>query len=235
MVEDQHRYGTSKLVGGHAGEQVLLEELIDRVKPPLPDEPAFVGMSYLLKTPFRYPPLRHGSRFGSIEERGIWYGARAVATVLAEVAFYRLLFLQGTAATIAHVETSHMAYAVWVAARRAVDVGRPAFDAVRNAVLDPESHAAGRALGRALREAGAEVVVYPSVRDPAEGENIGVLDPGAFASKEPVQGSEQAWRCATTPERVTFWRAGGETPGGGEAVTFEAQLFYRQGRIPDPG
>ena len=80
----------------------LLEELIEDVKPP-PGAPA--GLHYLLFTPFRYPPLRHGSRFGTRAERGIWYGSRTRATAFAEKAYYLLLFLEGTAAELTPLET----------------------------------------------------------------------------------------------------------------------------------
>src|SRR5688500_4060934 len=76
-VEAQHQVSTRKLVAS-AEEQALLEELIDRAKPPDPTRGALL---YLLATPFRYPPLRHGSRFGTRHERGIWYGSETRVTV----------------------------------------------------------------------------------------------------------------------------------------------------------
>jgi hypothetical protein len=42
----------------------------------------------LLTTPFRYPPLRHGSRFGSRQYRGIFYGSRSRSGCLVEGAYY---------------------------------------------------------------------------------------------------------------------------------------------------
>jgi len=60
VVEAQHQVSTRKLVDT-AAEQSLLEELIDGVKPP---DRTGGALHYLLATPFRYPPLRHGSRFG---------------------------------------------------------------------------------------------------------------------------------------------------------------------------
>ena len=56
-VEAQHQVSTRKLVDS-LEEQQLLESLIDAVKPPAPHGARF---HYLLSTPFRYPPLRHGS------------------------------------------------------------------------------------------------------------------------------------------------------------------------------
>src|SRR5450631_122879 len=73
-VEDQSVNATHKLVDSDA-EQTLLEALIDGAKPPWPASERMRGLHYLLSTPFRYPPLRHGSRFGTRAERGIFYGS----------------------------------------------------------------------------------------------------------------------------------------------------------------
>src|SRR6478672_10673303 len=93
VVESQHQVSTRKLVDSNE-EQALLEELIDGVKPL---DVTNGKLHYLLSTPFRYPPLRHGSRFGRRHERGIWYGSLTRRPAFAEVSYYRLLFLEGTA------------------------------------------------------------------------------------------------------------------------------------------
>ena len=95
VVEAQHVVSTRKLVDSH-DEQELLEELIEPSKPRLPDMQGFHGLHYLLSTPFRYPPLPHGSRFATRTERAVWYGSSRVRTAFAETAYYRLLFLDGT-------------------------------------------------------------------------------------------------------------------------------------------
>ena len=100
-VEAQHQVSTRKLVDT-LEEQQLLEELIDASKPP---DATRGRLHYLLATPFRYPPLRHGSRFGTRQERGIWYGAETRRTLFAEVAYYRLIFLEGTRADLGAVVT----------------------------------------------------------------------------------------------------------------------------------
>ena len=68
VVEAQHQVSTRKLVDT-LEEQSLLEDLIDAAKPP---DPTQGRLHYLLSTPFRYPPLRHGSRFGTRHEPGLW-------------------------------------------------------------------------------------------------------------------------------------------------------------------
>src|SRR3982750_3687417 len=72
-----------------------------RAKLPVPA--GFEGVHYLLYTPFRHPPLRNGSRFGTRRERGILYASRELSSAFAEVAYYRLVFLEGTAAPLAPV------------------------------------------------------------------------------------------------------------------------------------
>src|SRR5262245_41559728 len=121
VVEAQHRIATRRLVDSDA-EQQLLEELIDSGKPPLPPEPEYQRLHYLLATPFRYPPLRHGSRFGTRFERGIWYGARAPRTAFAESAYYRLLFLDGTAAELGPVMLDLSLFAAQVQTADGVDL-----------------------------------------------------------------------------------------------------------------
>src|SRR3954468_13479640 len=118
VVEAQHQLSTRKLVDS-AEEQMLLEDLIDQAKPP---SAAPRKMHYLLSTPFRYPPLRHGSRFGTRFERGIWYGSETLRTAFAEVAYYRLLFLEGTSAELGTITTQHTAFQVAARTPRGIDL-----------------------------------------------------------------------------------------------------------------
>jgi hypothetical protein len=62
VVESQHQVSTRKLVDT-LEEQALLEELIDSAKP---RDTTNGRLHYLLSTPFRYPPLPYGSRFGAV-------------------------------------------------------------------------------------------------------------------------------------------------------------------------
>ena len=94
LVESQEQVATSTLVDDLA-EQALLEDLLDATKPAVPPQAA--GLHYLLSTPFRYPPLRHGSRFGGRFEPSLFCGARVLETVLAEAAYYRFVFWTGMA------------------------------------------------------------------------------------------------------------------------------------------
>jgi hypothetical protein len=135
VVESHHRLATRALVRSVAEHEVL-EALIERVKPAQPHP-----QHYLLTTPFRCPPLRYGSRFGTRQEQRIWYGALALPTALAEVAYDRLLFLEGTRANIGGVLTplltEHTAFKALVSTTRGVDLTRSALAAARAEIASP--------------------------------------------------------------------------------------------------
>jgi len=200
-VEAQHQVSTRKLVDS-AEEQALLEELIDRVKPPDRTGGRF---HYLLFTPFRYPPLKHGSRFGGRQEPGIWYGSADHRTAFAEVAYYRLLFLEGTHASLGTVTTPLTAFTVRMRTARGVDLVAPPFKAHRRAIASPSSYTSSQALGSAMRNAGVEAFRYPSARDTEDGINIGVFVPSVFGNAKPK--SFETWHCAASRERVDITQA----------------------------
>src|SRR5215471_4529600 len=160
-VEAQHQVSTRKLVDS-ADEQILLEELIDRVKP---RDTSARGLHYLLSTPFRYPPLPHGSRFGARQEPGIWYGSEMPRTMFAEVAYYRLVFLEGTRADLGVVTTQLTAFSIRARSARGIDLVAAPFDAHRRAIASPTRYTATQALGAAMRAASVELIRYPSARD----------------------------------------------------------------------
>jgi hypothetical protein len=178
IVEAQHRVSTRKLVDSDR-EQAILEQLLDSSKPPLPADAG--GLHYLLSTPFRYPPLAHGSRFGPRWERGIWYGSESLQTALAEVAYYRLVFLEGTEAPLAPLETELTAFTVPVMARRGIDLSSRAFERWGDALTSKTTYAGTQPLGRAMRAAGVEAFRFVSARDPGGGTNIGVFTAAAEA------------------------------------------------------
>src|SRR5215218_1602201 len=72
LVESQEQIATLNLVN-NVYEQGILESLLESTKSPLPADTH--SLHYLLSTPFRYPPLKYGSRFGTAFERGIFYGS----------------------------------------------------------------------------------------------------------------------------------------------------------------
>jgi hypothetical protein len=224
VVEAQHQLSTRKLVDS-VDEQILLEELIERSKPPMPPS----RLHYLLATPFRYPPLRHGSRFGSRFERGIWYGSESRRTAFAEVAYYRLLFLEGTRAELGAVMTQLTAFKAAARSGRAVDLTVPPFASYRKAIASRDDYSKTQALGEAMRAARVELCRYPSARDVEGGINVAVFSPAPFGSAKP-QGLE-TWHCIATRETV---EAATRDYFARSSFSFARAEFVVGGRLPAP-
>ena len=224
-VEAQHQVSTRKLVDT-ADEQQLLEELIDRVKPP---DLTGGHIHYLLATPFRYPPLPHGSRFGTRHERGIWYGAETLRTVFAEVAYYRFVFLEGTRADLGAVTTQLTAFTVRAQTDHGVDLVAPPFAAHRRAIANPTRYTTPQALGAAMRAAGVELFRYPSARDPKDGVNVGVFTPAVFGTAKPR--SLETWHCTATRDRVEVVK---RDYFGRDIHVYPREHFLVKGVLPSP-
>lgn len=224
MVEAQHRVSTRKLVGSDA-EQALLEDLIERVKPPAR---APTWLHYLLATPFRYPPLPHGSRFGGRHEPGIWYGAETLEAAFAEVAYYRLLFLEGTAADLDGVETELTAFRARVRTARGVDLTDDPFTAERERIRSRDDYGATQALGAAMRGAGVEAFLYPSARHD-DGVGVGVMAAAAFGRRQPY--GFEAWHCIASRDRVELRKLDWFER---RSIAFEREAFLVEGRLPAP-
>lgn len=224
VVEAQHQVSTRKLVDT-AAEQELLEELIDSVKPP---NPAGRSLHYLLATPFRYPPLRHGSRFATRREPSLWYGSERVDTALAEVAYYRLVFLEGTAARFDTLTTTLTAFRALASSDRGIDLVAPPFDAHRELIASPSSYDASQALGEAMRAASVDLFRYPSARA-EHGVNVGAFSPSVFGHALP-RGFE-TWHCIASRERVEFSK---RDYFARASMTFSRAQFLIDGKLPTP-
>ena len=227
VVESQFITSTRKLVDSD-DEQEILEALLDRVKPPLPPDPTLARLHFLLYTSFRHPPLRRGSRFGTRLERGIWYGSLGLETALAEVAYYRLVFLDGTSADLGTVTVELSAFRASVRSRRGIDLTAKPFAAHEDAISSPSSYADSQRLGREMREAGAELAVYVSARDRKRGSNVALFAP-AFARRNPSALS--AWSCTATRTRVEFSK---KDVFRKRRFAFDRSEFEVEGALPTP-
>jgi hypothetical protein len=225
VVESQHQVATRKLVDSNE-EQALLEDLIERVKPP---DITAGKLHYLLSTPFRYPPLVHGSRFGRRHERGIWYGSTERRTAFAEVAYYRLLFIEGTRASLGTVTAPLTAFSANIRTSKGVDLVAAPFDAHRKAIASPTSYSSSQSLGTAMREAGVDAFRYPSARDDKGGINVGAFAPSVFGNTKPK--SFETWYCAASHDRVEVTRSDYLKR---EEFVFPRLQFLIQGSLPAP-
>lgn len=225
VVETQETAATMAITRS-AAEQSRLEELLDTSKPKIPQD--CIGLSYLLMTPFRYPPLRYGSRFGSTWERGIFYGSCELKTALAETAVYFWLFQQGPTqlGPLAQIRDQRTAFSVKLMSQKALDLHSDEFTDMQVKIKRPDSWDYTQELGKQLRELGAEFIVYPSARL-ADGKNIAVFSPSAFAEKEPAK--QQLWHVRFTTDSCVFVRA-----GVSDSFEFLRDEFCVAGKIPHP-
>ncbi|MGD9602940.1 MAG: RES family NAD+ phosphorylase [Gammaproteobacteria bacterium] len=226
LVESQAHVATLDYVDTLA-EQALLEALLESVKPPWPAGSA--ALHYLLKTPFRYPPLPWGSRFGRRHEPALCYGGRSVETTLAEVAYYRFVFWQSMQAppVADTIRTGHTLFSVRYRTRKGVALQGHAFATYAAQIRHPADYTHSQSLGSAMREAGVEAFEYPSARDPRHGLCVGLFTPGAFAERRPRETSQ--WLCEVGAAEVAFKPAGRP-----EVARFALGIFLVDGRLPVP-
>jgi hypothetical protein len=225
VVESQEQVATMSLVDD-LDEQSALEQLLDDTKPRY--RLGTTGLHYLLSTPFRYPPLRHGSRFGRRPEPSIFYGSLSRDTALAEAAYYRLLFWHGqTVPPAAAYTTQHTVFEADYATEHGLQLQSPACADHRSVLTAPADYRATQALGTAMREAGIAAFEAPSARCQRGGDNIGLFEPAALACTRPM--ASEGWLCRTEAEQVVFISRAVD-----RAMSFQLQEFALNGVLPQP-
>ncbi|WP_231505781.1 RES family NAD+ phosphorylase [Guyparkeria halophila] len=225
IVESQEQVATTGLVDT-LEEQSVLEEMLEATKPP--PRPGSEDLHYLLLTPFRYPPLRHGSRFGGRFEPSLLYGSLTTDTALAEAAYYRLVFWSGMQTPPSSpLRSRHTLFRARYGTDGGLRLHRPPCDRKRPVLTDPADYAATQQLGRTMREAGIRGFESPSARDPNGGINVGLFEPSALTSRSPTEW--EGWLCEVTGERVTFLQL-----TGGRIERFPADTFRVNGQLPQP-
>lgn len=212
MVEVQHTASTMKIVDNDA-EQDLLETLLQASKPAPPA--TALALDYLLATPFRYHPLRGGSRFRAITDPGVFYGTESVRTASAELGYWRWRFLQDAVDLEKLEPVAHTAFSADVSTQ-GVDLRQPPFSADAAAWLHPADYSATQAFARVARLADIGCIQYQSVRDPKPAWCVALLTPQAFAKPRPRL--MQTWWLAVHQDAVT-WRR------DNESMTFAAAAW----------
>lgn len=226
LVESQEQVATSSLVDELA-EQVLLEDLLEASKPGLRE--GTEGLHYLLASPFRYTPLRYGSRFGSRFEPSLLYGGLSLRTVLAESAYYRLVFwsAMNEPPRAGRLLTQHTLFRARYVSPRGLRLQDPPCASHAATLRHPSDYGPTQALGRRLRGLDVEAIEYSSARDLAGGLNVALFSPAALASRRPLD--PQPWLCETRASGVTF-------SGGAERAlhAFPITGFQVEGSLPLP-
>lgn len=199
-----------------AEEQLVLENLLEESKPAadLSGRP----LHYLMATPFRYHPLRGGSRFRGVNDPGVFYGAELVRTCCAEIGYWRWRFLRD-AVNLERIEPlPHTAFRVGFATR-GIDLRQPPFSGQADVWEHRGDYAGTQHLAHAAREAGIGAIVYRSVRDPEAGTCVALLTPEAFSKNIPDPVTQQWWLSVNQTE--VSWRRQRD----GEAVAFATQAW----------
>ena len=225
LVETQEFAATSALVDD-LDEQFLLEQMLDDVKPVY--RPGTEHMHYLLKTPFRYPPLKHGSRFGTRLMPSFFYASGQIATALSEVAYYRFIFLDDMQiAYSGTLRTQHLLFSISVESPQNIDLSSPYFDKIKSNLTDPQDYQFCQKIGKwAVQEQHVDSIKYWSARCKS-GTNLAVYDPNCIVSQGPE--NQQYWLCQSQNRKISFTQPGGHLP-----KSFSRAQFLVDGELPRP-
>jgi len=201
IVESQQQIATTRIVDS-LEEQAILESLLESTKPSLSNKTEH--LHYLLSTPFRYPPLKHGSRFGSHFEPSLLYGSKSIETVLIECSYYRFLFWNGMSLPPKSKKfiTEHTLFAGRYFSEKGLRLHHSPFDLYSETLRDPGNYLNTQTLGKAMREGEVEAFEYQSARDAKKGINIALYTASALIVNEPLYKSQ--WICSTTENNVRF-------------------------------
>jgi len=227
IVENQYQTSTLKLVDS-SQEQRILEEAIEEVKPRRPSGPEWANLHFLLWTPFRYPPLKYGSRFGGRTARSLWYGSTKLRTALAETAYYRFRLLNDTDADV-HIKADLTAFSIPLESTQGVDLCLPPFLEHKKDISDPKSYASSQPLGLAMRSDGVEFFQYFSARDKDSGINVGVFSPQAFKQRDVPDTECSTWHVYATKLHAEFSLASFSVS---ERYAFNRSDFEVNGGLP---
>ena len=242
VVESQEEIATTRLVD-NIPEQARLEELLERAKPARAK--GTNDLHYLLATPFRYPPLKHGSRFGRAFERSLFYGAMTINTALAETAFYRFVFVGHVTEPFPKpLQTVHTVFGARVRSEHGVRLQAPEWQELHQDLTHPSSYTMTQKLGTEMRERGVCCFQFLSARarqaglydlpyeacDGMEGINVALFEPSALKDRKPRESSRLI--VVTGPESVSMSLSLAD--GSRQVSEFALSRFLVNGKLPDP-
>lgn len=231
VVEDQSRSTTRKLVDTF-DEHEALEDIIEKSKPKIinhNDASYFKNLHYLLSTPFRYPPLKHGSRFGSKMERSILYGSLALSTALSEIAFYKLSFLHLSEGNISGNTLTYTAFRYNIVADAFIDLCSNFFSPYNDVIFSKTDYTHSQKLGLDMRKNGIECFQFKSARDPQGEKNLGVFTSKCLQHNPNLEKTFQSIKCYYTKETIEF-----SYPHERPTYVFDLNMFLVDGKLPSP-
>nr|WP_255590008.1 RES family NAD+ phosphorylase [Marinicella sp. NBU2979] len=180
-------------------EQSIIENLLDEIKP----RPVHSNKHYLLTTPFRYPPLKYGSRYGTTDMKSHFYAAKDPMTCLVECAYYRFMFLDHIQVTYDKpLNTNHLLFSCSVATKKALDLTSAQFKSIENKITLPDDHSYTQKIGQwACQNNGFDAIIFPSARH-LEGVNYAITSIKNIKSRQPKV--IERISCVTTQDQVVF-------------------------------
>jgi len=226
LVESQEQIATLGYVDT-IEEQALLEEMLETTKPNHKED--LSAYHYLLSTPFRYPPLKWGSRFGGRDQPSIFYGGTSAHVTLAEAAYYRFIFWGSMAAAPVKPQliSEHSLFSVNYQSQQGIRLQTAPFDKYQHQISHPNQYSTTQQLGAAMRESAVEVFEYPSARDPQQGNCVGLFTAQAFKQKKP--NSNAQWLCETNANEVIF-----KPLDANSIIRFKLENFLVNSQLPQP-
>jgi hypothetical protein len=227
LVESQEQVATTGYVDT-LEEQAVLEELLNNSKPDYPTD-APNELHYLLKTPFRYPPLLWGSRFGRVHEPSLFYGGATLEATLSESAYYCFVFLLSMEAKPPkpRLNTEHRVFSVGYESERGIRLQKAPFNSYQDQLADRQHYSASQALGTSMRSANIEAFEYVSARSVEPELCVALFTPTAFTRNDPD--TMEHWLCELTAEQVAF-----KSIRSSRVYRFPRTQFEVKGRFPMP-
>lgn len=200
MVETQYVAATMRLVDS-AVEQLILEEMLETSKPPLP--PQAKGLHYLLAAPFRYVP-QTGSRFRAVNSPGIWYGADDAYCACAEIAYWRQRFLLDSVGLMKQTLVTDLSMYEASVQGRTLDLLSHPWVLAQTLWMHPSDYAETQKLATLVRDSlsGVTWIRYASVRA-SDHVCAAVFDPRSLTMVT-AEGRYETWHCHTTADKVTL-------------------------------
>lgn len=224
VVESQEKAATLRLVDT-LDEQAFLEELIEETKTKIREGRL---RHYLIHTPFRYPPLKHGSRFGRRFEPSIFYAGATLDSALAEAAYYSFYFMSRSVAPFESPIINHKtSFSVDLVSPKHVDLTQIRDEKIQQQLTHVSDYTYPQRIGTQMREEGCLSFSYHSARKPG-GINIGVFTISVIKD-EPD--NLLSWEVKQTPEQILFFCP---TQPGLNA-SFSVTDFLVNGQLPRPG
>lgn len=226
IVESQEKAATMALTSS-LEEQAQLEDIIETCKPAISAINNDPTRHYLLTTPFRYPPLKHGSRFGSRVEPSIFYASYNMHTALSESAFYAFYFMSRS--LVPYTKSfivSKTSFVTRVSANQHVDLTKIDDRAIQTKLTAKTDYQYTQTTGSHMRKSGADAFSYYSARCD-NGKNMGIFHVNAL-SRAPK--SICSWEVKQTPTQLSYLCSSAEY----ENASFNIQQFLVDGELPLP-